>query len=214
MLTINDGVDSKLTILREVPRRADHPGAGRMVLTRCECGHESERVYSSVKRGRVNSCRACQSIKHAKDISKIADVKGRRHERLSSIWGNMKTRCYSVNHGSKYHKGRNIEICDEWINNREAFQKWALSNGYSDNLTIDRIDNDEDYSPSNCRWVGHRAQTLNSRVRCDNTTGFRCISPLRGKYQLGIDGEYIGVFPTTEEAVIVRDKILGSDRIV
>ena len=88
-----------------------------------------------------------------------------------------------------------------------------MANGYSNNLTIDRINNEGDYEPDNCRWTNHRNQTLNSRIRRDNTTGERCVSPLRGKFQLTIDGQYRGVFSTIKEAVIRREEILSDNRI-
>ena len=74
---------------------------------------------------------------------------------LYNSWQNMKQRCTNPNH-PKYHcyGGRGIKICDEWLL-IEGFAKWALSSGWVRGLTIDRINNDGDYEPSNCRWVSH-----------------------------------------------------------
>lgn len=86
--------------------------------------------------------------------------------RLYRIWNGMKTRCYRTYHTSyKNYGGRGIRVCEEWYDDFEVFEKWAISNGYTDNLSIDRIDNDGNYEPENCRWVNSNIQNLNKRVR-------------------------------------------------
>jgi len=84
-------------------------------------------------------------------------------KRLRSIKKDIKKRCYNKN-SKRYHKygGRGITICDEWLNDRTAFFLWSLANGYADNLSIDRIDNNKGYSPDNCRWVDSNIQMQNS----------------------------------------------------
>jgi len=84
-------------------------------------------------------------------------------ERLYRIWTNMKTRCFNANNPSyNYIYGsKGIEVCDEWANSYKVFEKWAISNGYNDTLTIDRIDNSKDYSPDNCRWATYLQQNQN-----------------------------------------------------
>lgn len=74
------------------------------------------------------------------------------NKRISRVYWNMKTRCYNKS-SNKYHAygARGIKVCDEWKNSFKKFKEWALSNGYGDNLTIDRINNDGNYEPSNCR---------------------------------------------------------------
>ena len=83
-------------------------------------------------------------------------------QRLYNIWKNMRQRCSNPNaSGYKNYGGRGISICSDW-DNFYVFQDWALSNGYEDNLEIDRIDSNSDYSPVNCRWV---TKSFNSAMR-------------------------------------------------
>lgn len=84
--------------------------------------------------------------------------------RLYSIWTSMKTRCYNSNHEAyARYGGRGIAVCDEWRNDFMSFYNWALSHGYNDTLTIDRIDNNKGYEPNNCRWTTRKQQSRNLR---------------------------------------------------
>jgi hypothetical protein len=83
-------------------------------------------------------------------------------KRLQNIYYGMKHRCYNRNN-AEFHRygGRGITVCDEWKDNFQSFYDWAMANGYKDNLSIDRIDNDKGYSPNNCKWATRLEQQSN-----------------------------------------------------
>lgn len=90
------------------------------------------------------------------------DTNNPSHKRLKQCYADMKRRCYS-SANVMYHRygGRGIAVCDEWRTSFQDFFLWALDNGYADNLTLDRIDTNKDYCPSNCRWADMKTQQRN-----------------------------------------------------
>lgn len=87
-------------------------------------------------------------------------------DRLRRIYNGMKDRCFSdKNQNYKYYGGRGITVCQEWLDDREAFITWALENGYRNDLSIDRIDVNGNYEPGNCRWATDAEQRANQRPR-------------------------------------------------
>lgn len=92
------------------------------------------------------------------------ELHGDTGTRLYRIWKSMKCRCNDTNHPTFKHYGaRGITITNEWQNSYSTFKQWAMSNGYSDNLELERVDVNKGYSPDNCKWVSHHEQTLNRR---------------------------------------------------
>lgn len=86
------------------------------------------------------------------------------HTRLNKIFEHMKDRCYNRKHDHyNYYGGRGICVCEEWRNNYQAFKAWALSHGYNDTLTLERIDVNGNYSPENCKWISLKSQYDNQR---------------------------------------------------
>lgn len=124
---------------------------------------------------------------------------------IFTVYNNMKQRCYNPKH-PKYniYGDRGITVCEEWNNSLEEFVKWSELNGYSEDLTLDRIDNDKDYTPDNCRWTTYSMQAINQGIRKDNTSGYKGVTKdshgWRADIQIDKERYFLGYFDTPEEA--------------
>ena len=126
----------------------------------CDCGQETNVLTTNLTSNRIKSC-GC--LKNQKLIER-STKHNQRHTKLYEVWKTMKQRCYNPNNkGYKNWGGRGIVVCDEWKNNYQAFYEWSMNNGYKEGLSIDRINNDGNYAPSNCRWSDKITQCNNTR---------------------------------------------------
>lgn len=140
-------------------------------VCRCDCGNVKVVRADALISGATKSC-GC--IKKEQDKTNL--TANHKHKmsgtRIYETWQDMKRRCYNKQN-ARYDRygGRGITVCDEWLNNFQSFYDWAISNGYSDDLTIDRIDNDGNYEPSNCRWSTAKEQCNNRGSNINITIG-------------------------------------------
>lgn len=131
-------------------------------ICKCRCGNLKSVRGDSLANGSIKSC-GC--LKKEQDKINLNTSKHKmKGTRLYSVWNGMKDRCFNPN-APKYksYGARGIKVCDEWRSDFLNFHTWAMNNGYSNGLSIDRIDVNGDYEPSNCRWATNKEQSRNKQ---------------------------------------------------
>lgn len=141
-----------LTVLKRSDKKGDH------IKWVCQCSCENativEVIGTNLTRGITKSCGCLRHRGHHQ-----------RKTRLYCIWMDMKQRCSNPNcKAYQNYGGRGIQVCDKWRSDFMSFRDWAFANGYDETLEIDRINNDDNYSPDNCRWITHQEQQYNKRT--------------------------------------------------
>ena len=172
------------------------------------CGTNFKANTNDINRGDTKSCGCKKFLSQPHNLS---------NTKLYVVWGHIKSRTLNPKHKSyNDYGGRGITICDEWKNDFMSFYNWAILNGYEENkgLSIDRIDNDGNYEPSNCRWTTRTIQSRNQRMQKNNTTGYRGVSyiKIRGNYRaqirVNLKSIHLGYFKTAIEAGVVYNNYI------
>lgn len=157
---------NRLTVLRYVGNNRYNQ---RLWECACDCGNITVTTTHSLRAGIAKSCGCLKKEIVTKRINEHNHKHGQTKTRLYNIWYGMKARCKYPSHCSyKNYGGRGIKVCDEWENDFLKFRQWAMENGYDEDAprgkcTLDRIDVDGDYEPSNCRWITQKEQMSNTR---------------------------------------------------
>lgn len=153
---------------------------------KCDCGNETVVRHGNIRNGSTTSC-GCYHKEKFGDINRTHNLSNKSH--LYGVWKSIKDRCYREKCKSyKNYGGRGIKMCDEWKNDYKSFYVWAIENGYEEKqttggmniLSIDRIDVNGDYCPSNCRFVTNIVQARNKRNTMTDDERYS-ICPICGK---------------------------------
>ena len=156
----------KLTAIKFIERKDEKT----YWLFKCDCGKKVIKSTNNIGRG-VKSCGCLKKEQNFKNLNLDKSYSNGLYDtKLYKIWASMKDRCYNKNnHAYDKYGNRGIIICEEWLNKENGFIKfynWSMRNGYKEGLSIDRINNDKEYSPRNCRWTTMKQQCNN---RSNNT---------------------------------------------
>lgn len=197
---INDG--QRFNMLTVVCYAGKSSHGDRVFKCVCDCGKETTATASDLMSGNKKSCGCLHGENH-----------GHSDDRLYGVWQTMKARCNRpTNQKYKDYGGRGISVCAEWQNSFTSFREWALKNGYDydapyGKCTIDRIDVNGDYEPSNCRWVDMKTQVKNQRPHKSGIDGIAI--DYKGKHYRSISelARDYGIHPARIERRIHRMSI-------
>ena len=174
-----------------------------------KCGFCGDMFITSVASVKIGSTRSCGCL-----YKKSNKTHGMSNSHCASVWGNMKTRCYSKNHNSyRNYGGRGIGVCKSWRESFVSFYEYVskLDNYGRYKYTLDRIDNDGNYEPGNVRWVSYREQSKTRRSKGES--GYKgVIRVSKNSYSARITvkgkGVYLGTAPSAKEAALLRDEYI------
>ena len=176
-------------------------------LCLCTCGNIKSIDRNSFIKGATTSC----GCFHKEKIT----THGQYKTRLYSIWLNMNRRCKSKDPADfKIYGSRGINVCHEWEYSFETFMKWALTNGYSNSLSIDRINDAKTYSPQTCRWATPTIQARNQRKISGSSGEYigvhyvPSLNKFRTRIRVNKRSIHLGVFHTAKDAALVRDAFI------
>lgn len=198
----------RLTVIHRVEN--DKYGKPRW-LCKCDCGNEHYATTHNLRSGHVKSCGCLQPIVASLVNTTHGATKQGKCKRLYWVWAAIIQRCENPkNKAYCNYGGRGICICQQWKDNFAEFRKWALANGYTDGLEIDRIDVNGNYEPDNCRFVRPALNAENKRAQHNSTTGISGVwrREKQNDYRVTITAnnkrKHIGVFKTFGEAKEAR----------
>lgn len=140
-----------------ITQAGNTPRGGALWQSKCACGTVRDVLGQDLRKGKSVSC----GCKNHKNLADLRRTHGASDTRLYNIWKCAKARCNDLSY--QHYGGRGISVCAEWKNDFSAFREWALSHGYEDHLTIERVDVNGNYDPSNCIWAGADVQSANRR---------------------------------------------------
>lgn len=203
-------LDLGMAYPKETSKKKSHYGI--FLCNQCHCEFKS--TFQSIKNN-SGICKSCASANKPHPIRH-----GESKTKLYTIYQNMVARCYNPKTANfEYYGGKGITICDEWKNTIDLFFLWAHKNGYTEGLSLDRIDNSKGYSPSNCRWVTWDVQCANKGLRSNNTSKRIGIHwhKVMGKWQAKVQTngveKRLGYFDNLEDAVKCRRKYIEDNNL-